>query len=283
MMGFQAVSNTGVDMAHKAVASIAALGGAAVLPILCWQKPKASLFGLAVGAGLGCTAAAWAEQSGGAAMGTVFFSAAGCASLAGAIHHRDRVDRLLLCWLGIGFLFLLSLRFTASRYWIPFFAPAVLLALRGAHPLLTRAACLITIGLSAGLALDDMDLAQAQRTAAAKARSVGVGHVAGHWGFQHHLESTGWTPVEDDQMIEPNAWVASSRIAWPQQPANTCWLTDKTFPISDPRPGLRVLTYDGGANLHGHMLSGETPTRIFSPWGLGADPLDHLILQRTCP
>jgi len=283
MMGFQSVSNSSADLAHKAIASIAALGGAAVLPVLCWQRARYSLAGALAGAGLGWAAAAWTGQAGLAAAGTVSFTAAGVCTLAGAMHRRDSMDRFLLTWLAIGGLFLLSLRFSASRYWIPFFAPAVLLSLRSAPRNLTRVSCFLTLGLSAAIALDDMDLASTQQKAAEKAGELGVGQFAGHWGFQHHLESQGWRPVEDDQTIPPNTWVARSSIAWPQAADNACWRDNQTFLLSDPRPGIRVMTHTGGANLHGSMLAGEPPVRTFSPWGLGADPLDVLTLRRTCP
>jgi len=283
MMGFQSISNTLPDMGHKAVASIAALGGAAVLPILCWQKPARGFTGAAIGAGIGCTAAAWADQTGVAAISTVVFSAAGVATLAGATRNRDFTDRILLTWLGLGLVFLLSLRFTASRYWIPFFAPAVLLALRAATPQWIRIACFLTPSLSVILAIDDMDLARSQEQAALLAQEFDPGHIAGHWGFQHHLEEAGWTSAEDDVQIAPNTWLARSSQAWPQTPANTCWTDTREIPIPDPRPGLRVLTESGGANFHGHMLAGTPPVRVFAPWSIGTDPMDLLTLQRTCP
>jgi hypothetical protein len=283
MMGFQSVSNTLPDMGHKAVASIAALGGAAVLPILCWQKPARSITGAAIGAGIGCTAAAWTGQDGVAAISTVVFSAAGVATLAGAARNRDATDRVLIAWLGIGLLFLLTLRFTASRYWIPFFAPALLLALRAASPKWVRIACLTTPLLSVLLAIDDMDLARAQEEAAVRAQEVGPGYIGGHWGFQHHLEAAGWTPIEDDQTLPKNRWMAQSSNAWPQSPSNSCWQNTRVIPLADPRPGLRVLTRTGGANFHGHMLAGDPPIAVFAPWSIGDDPMDVLTLQQACP
>ncbi len=283
MMEFQSVSNTLPDLGHKAVASVAALGGAAVLPILCWQKPTHSIAGMAIGAGIGCTAAAWTEQTGIAAGSTVFFCAAGFATLAGAIRNRDSTDRILLIWLGIGLVFLLTLRFTASRYWIPFFAPAVLLSLRAAPTRWVRIACLITPVLSVLLAIDDMDLARVHKAAADRAQKLGPGHIGGHWGFQHYLERAGWVPIEDDALLPNNAWVARSKHAWPQVPANNCWANTREIPLDDPRPGLRVLTHEGGANFHGHMLAGEPPTAVYAPWSIGDDPMDVLTLQQTCP
>ena len=283
MMGFQSVSNSGIDIAHKSVAAMAALGGAAVLPILCWSKARQSLIGALVGGLLGWVAANWTGQMGGAVWGTTLFSAAGGATLAGAMRHREPVDGLLLCWLVGGALFLLSLRFTASRYWIPFFAPAVLLVLRDAKPSSIRIGCIATLALSTLLAIDDAELAHAQRTAATIAQTKDPGFFAGHWGFQHHLESHGWVAIEDDQDLPKNQWVAHSRTAWPQQASNACWASETTVPIPDKTPGPRVLTYDGRANLHGNMLAEEPPIRTFSPWGIGRDPLDWLTMRQTCP
>jgi hypothetical protein len=283
MMAFQSVSNTLPDIGHKMVASIAALGGAAALPFLCWQKPAQSITGAAIGAGIGCTAAAWAEQSGVAAISTVVFCAAGAATLAGTLRNRDRTDRILISWLGIGLLFLLTLRFTASRYWLPFFAPAVLIGLRAASTTWVRVACLITPFLGVSLAIDDMDLARVQQQAALRAQVVGSGHIGGHWGFQHHLEEAGWVPIEDDLRLPKGAWAARSKNAWPQTASNTCWINTRVIPLSDPRPGLRVMTHAGGANFHGHMLAGDPPVMVFAPWSIGDDPMDVLTLQQTCP
>ena len=217
-----------------------------------------------------------------AAIATVLFAAAGAATLAGAIRNRDNTDRILLAWLCIGLLFLLTLRFTASRYWIPFFAPAALLGLRAASDRWVKISCLLTPLLSITLAIDDMDLARAQQAAAHRAQTVGPGQIAGHWGFQHHLEAAGWTALEDDSVIPAGTWVARSNIAWPQTSANECWTKTKVISMDDPRPGLRVLTEDGGGNFHGHMLAGEPPIMVFAPWSVGADSLDVLTLQQAC-
>ncbi len=283
MLGFQSASNGSHELFHKAVASLATLGGVAALPILALSRPRTAGIGACLGAALGWIAADWAGQSGTAAIATIGFTAAGGATLATAMRNRDPLDRILLLWLGLGAIFLLGLRFTASRYWIPFFAPAILIPLRKAPGPIVRIACLITPILALILAIDDADLAATQERAADRAATAGQGRFAGHWGFQHHLTERGWIAIEDDETLAPATWVATSSIAWPQQPANDCWDFMEVIPMGDPRPGLRVHTRAGGANIHGHMLAGTPPVRVFAPWSVAEDVMDHLIVRRTCP
>ena len=283
MLGFQSTSNGGGELFHKAVASIATLGGAAALPILAFSRPRMACLGACMGAAIGFIAADWAGHSGAAAMATIGFTAAGGAALAATMRNRDPLDRILLLWLALGALFLLGLRFTASRYWIPFFAPAILIPLRTAAGSVVRISCLIAPILALVLAIDDVDMAATQERAAKRAASAGTGHFTGHWGFQHHLMERGWVPVEDDETLAPGTWIATSSIAWPQSEANDCWDFRELIPMGDPRPGLRVHTKTGGANIHGHMLAGMPPIRVFAPWSVGEDAMDHLILRRTCP
>jgi hypothetical protein len=283
MAGFQSVSNTAGDLGHKAVASVAALGGAAVLPILCWTHPKRAFIGVVLGAGIGAIAAHLVGQLSAPTIATVLFSAAGGATISAAVRPKDRMDQFLLAWLGVGLLFLVSLRFSASRYWIPFFAPVILIPLRYATRPLVLAASILTPLLGFALAMDDLDLAQTQKLAAEKAMQHPTGRVAGHWGFQYHLETAGWKPVEDDELLGKQELVAVSRNAWPQSTANTCWEWMEITPFPDPRLGVRVLTYAGGANLHGNMLSGRPPSRVFAPWSVAQDDMEHLTVRRTCP
>ena len=134
-----------------------------------------------------------------------------------------------------------------------------------------------------GLAFDDLDVANTQLRAANIAKGAGTGKVAGHWGFQHHLLNAGWSDAEDDQSIAPGEWIATSSMAWPQTPANTCWSFSETLTLGDPNPGLRVLSIAGGANIHGSWLSAPSPHRVTAPWGLASDPIDTLTLQQACP
>ena len=281
MTGFQGVALSGADVLHKASASVGMLGGAVVLPLLCWTHTRRAVVGAMVGAGLGCTAISVLDLSGGAAISGLVATAAGGATLGGSWVAEDETDRLLLGWLGIGLCFLLYLRFTAARYWIPFMAPAVLLGLRRAQTGWIRVAVPLTLILSVSLAIDDMELSQAQHTHAQHAAQHGPGLIAGHWGFQHHLESQGWVALEDDSALPPQTLLARSPNAWPQS-ASGCLTLIHSQVTADVWPGPRVHTRQGGANIHGFMLSGQPPLPVIAPWSLGHDPQDTLELYRAC-
>jgi outer membrane lipoprotein SlyB len=283
MIGFQSTANTPLSIMHKAVATLCALGGVAVLPIVGIARPKSFVVGGLVGAAVGLSAATTLGQSGTPLMATVLFSIAGGAALGGAAKIEDTTDALLWAWLGSGLIFLLTLRFSASRYLIPFFAPAILLSLKRASRPQIVIAVLATVGVGLGVSMDDLDLAEVQRDAALRAAATGKGRIGGHWGFQHHLLQAGWIDIEEDERLPKGVWVAMSAQAWPQQPANTCWDYMEIRPIKDPRPGIRVMSAAGGANLHGHMLAGSPPIPVFAPWTFASDPMDHLTMRRTCP
>ena len=281
MMAFQSTSNEWIDISHKAIATLAALGGAAVLPILTWSRPQAAIVGTLMGATLAGLATLFFD------FGTPFWTAilfggAGGASFAACFRKRDATDQFLLVWILLGFVFLLGLRFSAARYWIPFFAPAILIPLRDAGPVLSRVAVSATLLLSLAVGADDLDVANTHLRAAEIAGTSGSGKIAGHWGFQHHLQAMGWTDVEDDAQLGPKQWVARSKMAWPQTPSNTCWDFTQTLDLGDPNPGIRVLTTAGGANLHGNWIAGPSPIRVVAPWSLASDPIDQLTLRRTC-
>ncbi len=284
MMGFQAVSNTGMGVLHKLGASTAMLGGAVVLPILCWTQPRRAIGGLLIGAGLGCTAVSAFGLSGMAAGWSLLWMAAGGAVIGGAVRNRDATDRFLLAWLVLGLLLLLSLRFSATRYWLPFFAPAVLLPLRTAHTRLVQAGCIVTGVLAMALAIDDHEFAHAQKSLAEQAHqalSQRPGWFAGHWGFQHHLEALGWTAIEDDTPLPRKSILVSSRAAWPQQ-SSGCLQVVAQMEAPDEWPGPRVHTSAGAANIHGFALANDPPEITFAPWGLGSDPLDTVEIRQPC-
>jgi len=281
MTGFQGVANTGPEVLHKAAASVAMLGGAVVLPVLCWVRPRRAITGLMVGAGLGCTAITVLGMSGMTAAAGLCACAAGGATIGGALSTKDSIDRLLSLWLGTGLLFLLALRFSATRYWLPFMVPAVLLCLRHARVRLVRAACLATVVLSVWLCVDDLELARAQEVSAERLSAHGTGLFAGHWGFQHHMEAAGWRALEDDTPVPPGTLLAVSPSAWPQVPSG-CVDEITRSSVPDRWPGPRVHTMEGGANLHGHSLSAQPPQRTLAPWSLGTDDLDVAILYRGC-
>ncbi len=284
MTGFQSVANTGVDVLHKAAASLAMLGGAVVLPILCWRKPAKAVLGAMLGAGLGCTAVAVLGITGTGALAGVLFAACGGSVIAGALARRDPTDVLLVSWLVIGVAFLLFLRFSAARYWLPFMAPVVLLSLRTASDRLVGLAGVVTMLLGLGLATDDLELAHAHEDASKMAIDSSPdlpAQFAGHWGFQFHMEQAGWMPVEDDATIADGAILAAMKNAWPQS-IRGCREAISITDIPDSWPGPRIHTLHGGANVHGHSIAGEPPIPTLAPWSLGSDPLDQLVIYRGC-
>lgn len=297
MTGFQGTADTPREVFHKMAAALAMLGGALALPVLCWSRLTPTLVGLVAGCLVGGFAASLSDHSQGAALATLAFCSAGGAVLGGCVPERDapeaprRWDRdavFLLLWVGLGLLFLLKLRFTAARYWLPFFAPAVLLPLRMAKPRPLALAIPLTLLVTALLSVDDLRLAQAQldlarRVHATAEREGGPGLFAGHWGWQHHLEARGWTPLEDDAPIPPGVLLATSEVAWPQEHAESClvFLDQATA----DGPGLlwpRVHSRTGAANLHASMIAGRPPVESYAPWTWSSDPYDTATLWRGC-
>lgn len=285
MVGFQSVSGTPRDLFRKGAALVAMLGGAGVLPILAAASPRRAGLGAAAGLGLGLAAVWVSAQQGGAALGTLLACSAGGASLGGALKGRDPIDRFLVSWAALGLVFLLSLRFAATRYWLPFLPPLVLLPLRRAGPGLVRAAVAATLLLAALLARDDRRLALAQQALAARVLEAAGGETglfAGHWGWQFHLEAAGWAALEEDSLVPPGALLAVSEAAWPQEPAPGCLEKQRAWEIREEGAGPRVLTAEGAANLHAFLLSGRPPVESYAPWGFGGDPLDRASLWRGC-
>lgn len=286
MVGFQGVSNTGGEIGHKALAALGALGGAGLLPILCWRSPARAALGLALGLALGAWAGQGAGLSGAGVLASALAVGAGLASLVAiARPPRDRLDLLLQIWLVMGGLFLLTLRFTATRYWLPFLPPAVLLSARGARPALLWAAVLPTLGLAALLLVDDARLARAQVDLAEeviRASGAEEGLFAGHWGFQGRLEAAGWTALEEDATVPPGRLLARSAIAWPQEAGPGCLEKIGTWEAEDRWPGPRVHSALGGANLHAFAVAGDPPIDTFAPWTLADDPLDTVEFWRGC-
>ena len=282
MVGFQSTANAAADIAHKLVSNLGYLGGTAALPILAFARPLRSVAGALAG---GLAGHLIISSVGGATpiwVGTAF-AAAGGASLTVLNFRARRVHLFLSAWLLLGVGLLMALRFSAARYWIPFFAPAILLGLSQAPRWLVGVCIPASLGLGLTLATDDLDLADTQERAAARALGAGVGKISGHWGFQYHLEAAGWMPVEEDQDLPPATWIAISKIAWPQLPSNTCWDFTEVLPLADPNPGLRVLSHAAGANIHGNFIAGPPSARVYAPWSVAADPMDQLTVRRTCP
>ncbi|RIL05709.1 MAG: hypothetical protein DCC71_09430 [Proteobacteria bacterium] len=271
MTEFQSVSNTAAAWHHKAVSALAMLGGAAVLPIFAWGAPAVA----------GAIAGALATLSFGAV--AALFAAAGNAVLATALAAPLRAgdgrrDRLwLAAWAGGGFVFLLSLRFAATRYWMPFL-PGILLALPFGR--LRTAWLAASIALGAALAADGFAQARAvERLAARVATLAPHGYFTGHWGWQAAMEARGWEPIELYARAPAGALVALVRQAWPQAADIGCsdvvWQSE-----ADAIPWLpRSYTEAGRANLHGHALAPSTRS-VVAPWSFASDPYEAVVVCR---
>ncbi len=304
MGSFQATSTGGWELYRKLVAALAMLGAAGVLPFVAlagsWRGQLTALLGLA----LGITAAVVSGLSVSATLWTGACAAAGAVVLLG--HHlapsrrsepgADGRERLFLAaWALGGLAFLLALRFTAARYWLPFL-PAVALAWLRLRP--SRNQLILAVGVQVlvalGLSVDDFAMARVGRDAAVEvaARSLDAAAgppgstlrvFAGHWGWQHYLEAQGWRSLEDEERLPPGALLAVADSPWPQEPADgSCLelLWERSF--EDRFPGPRVHTAAGFANLHASVVAGQPPVPTYAPWTLASDPRDHVALYRIC-
>ena len=279
MGSFQSVSNTGYDLFRKGAAALAMLGGVGLLPILSARRGGGRFGGL-VGAVVGVPAAILSEQGGvGFVMTVLCCMAGGMAVFAHRWRHAE--DRFLTCWLLGGLLFLLTLRFNAARYWLPFVAAPILAAARfGLSDRLLGAAVGANLLLAVGLSWDDAAMARAHEDAAERI-GPGPGTFAGHWGWQHHLEAQGWTPLEDDG--EPAARHAVALAPWPQQPAESACLEEvERFSLPDAFPGPRSHTGEGFANLHAYVVAGDPPIETYAPWSFSSEPYDTVVLYARC-
>ena len=284
MVGFQSAHSGRVELLCKAIASIAGLGGAAALPLLVWRRPAPAVVGALVGAALALLTGKVIGLAPLPAAAAALATAAGGASLSGLYGRAPGPERRFLqTWLLLGLAFLLQLRFSASRYWLPFYAPVLLAPLAAAGPRLRLAAMGASVALGLLLGLDDLELAQAQEELAARAAAVGTGLYAGHWGFQHHLAAAGWQPLEEGAPLLPDTLVAVSTAAWPQEAGTGCLRPVARWVVDDRWPGPRVHTASGGGNLHSYQVSGHPPAWALAPWSFGSEPQDTVNLWRSCP
>ena len=252
---FQSVADTPDEVGHKFVASIAMLGGAAALPVFRWEL--ANLVGAALGAAVG---APWGWPG-------IAFAAAGGASLA-----ELRRERFLGLWALAGMAFLATLRFAATRYWLPFLAP-VLLVRRGWKPTILAQVVLGTL-----LAADEMQSAEAQVELADQVSQLGTGRFTGHWGWQWAMEQRGWHAAEEGE--RPDGLVAMPRQAWPQPVDVACNRIVWEGEAEPPYPWLpRGYTEAGGANLHAGWIAGPPMRSTIAPWTFASDPYERV---RVC-
>ena len=134
--------------------------------------------------------------------------------------------------------------------------------------------------LSSFLALDDLEMAIAQKSLAELASKSRQGLFAGHWGWQHYMEAKGWHPIDDDSALPNGVWYAVSDISWPQEPTASCREKIHEWVIEDRWWGPRVHTIMGRGNFHSYMIAG--PVETYVPWSFGNDPHDKVVLWRAC-
>lgn len=259
---FQSVSNGPEDWVHKAASAMTFLGGALVLPVFRWGAPQVP--GALIGAVL-----AMRYGTGLEAVEAAAFGAAGGAALAGSVAGLLRAeDRWVGAWAVGGALFLLLLRFTAARYWLPF-APAVLVL----SPFGGLPAVVIPALLGLALLADDERSGRAVADLADRVADVGPpGVFTGHWGWQWELERRGWRPLDEGTRAPPGALLAMPVEAWPQS-VNTVCLQTVFEGTADVRPAWLPRAYSGRdhANLHANWVAGLPPVRTVIPWTFSTD------------
>tara|TARA_B100001093_G_scaffold447150_1_gene451890 strand:- start:25 stop:1572 length:1548 start_codon:yes stop_codon:yes gene_type:complete len=194
----------------------------------------------------------------------------------------------VVCWLMGGLFFLLSLRFAATRYWLPFVGPYWLWMHEDKW---LKYWTLIMAIVSIHLAWDDAQLAKSQHHLARKVVQIckeqygdETGYFAGHWGWQYALEEVGWSSVENDSTIPNNVCFSYSEASWPQEIDNICFEDVVRFEFDYDHFGLpiRVHTAEGQANYHSYMISNRPPLSTMTPFGWGTDDWDQVELRRSC-
>lgn len=259
---FQSVATTGGDVLHKAIAATAMLGGAAALPLFRWGR--AAMAGALIG---GVAGAFWGPVG-------ALFGALGGAALGQVANVRSGDDAWLAAWAFGGLAFLLTLRFTATRYWLPFL-PGVLLVVPG------RARVPAGIALGILLLADEGQSARGQAALAdAVARLAATGGYTGHWGWQWAMEKHGWKALDEGARPESGTLVAMPREAWPQPVEVACAAVVWEGAAVPQIPWLpRGYSAAAEANLHANWIAGRTPVRTIVPWWFATDPYERV---RVC-
>ena len=265
MGSFQAVANTPEGWLHKLAAALAMLGGAAALPLRGWSRNMAlgAVAGILVGWPWG-----WAGA---------LFCALGGASLIGSLRRKE-----LFFWTVGGLLFLIGLRFVATRYWLPFL-PAVILGLHQGNRWRWSAA-IVSILLGIALQADDAQGAFAQR-AMLQRLLAGVqekGLFTGHWGLQWELEKRGWLAAEAGSHPAPGGLLLRPEQSWPQP--LELWECaplgqEEARPLGSWLP--RGYSAEGRANLHANWQMGDPPRRTILPWTFASDPYERVQICRV--
>lgn len=204
----------------------------------------------------------------------------GIASNVSEPHHK----RWVVLSVG-GFVFLLTLRFSATRYWIPFLFPFLMLFIDQTPLGLIKKGIFGSFILSVFLFYNDFRLSQAQKDAVDWANSIAApGYISGHWGFQYYAEKSNWVSSEDDNPIPTGSYWLRSSIAWPQEPAIDCKNPIDEFIAPTLISFLpHVHRVSSRSNFHANALYTKSgPLSSYAPWGLGGEPFEHVELFKIC-
>ncbi len=205
------------------------------------------------------------------------------------VDYWVRKQLWVLCWIVGGLVFLCSLRFAATRYWMPFVLPYLVLW----NPVRTwHYAWMLCLGfISVHLVWDDAQLAQKQHQLVEQVQSYcqekyhqSTGYFAGHWGWQFAMEQHGWKAIDDDLIIPNNVCYSYSIRSWPQSHGVECLEDKRIFSVEYQSLFLpiRIHTAEGYANYHSYMISAEPPIHTITPYGWGNDDWDQAIFVRFC-
>lgn len=283
MISFQQEQQSWQGVVHKIGAILAMLGGGFALPIGKYRNLKeirniALLSCVVVGILYGVlpNISMWSGfwiWFGGLLLGQVLYIG----------YHREKWWMLL--WILGGIVFLLNLRFAATRYWGPFVIPVVLILAKDL--VVSRWWMGAWALISLHLVWDDAQLAQSHQVLADQVHQqcdLEQKYFSGHWGWQYALESYGWSIVDDDSKIPNNVCYSYTDRTWPQEINNKCLVEDVVLiePYKNTILPIRVHTVEGQSNYHAFMISNVPVIPTYTPWGVGWDDWDRAYLRKTC-
>ena len=257
----------------KLISIFAMLSGAVVLPWFSFDRHGTISVVLSIGITFGVFS--FVHQ-----LTDVLWVLSGVFLTLNTVRIDNKRGLFLSIWMIGGLVFLSQLRFSAARYWLPFFFPILLMLIQGKKFRSKLVLLSTTSILSIFLLIDDYRFALAHRDAAHTVQQrYDSGIFAGHWGWQHYLQGENWISAEDDMILPKNTVFARINTAWPQE-VQGCKVLLEEF--SSPSFGLpRVHTHQGKANIHSSHI--YNVGMVFSPWSFGEDPYVHVQLFRTCP
>lgn len=271
MISFQSAESS--PMILKLMSIFAMLSGAVVLPLFSIGRHEVISFVLSIGFAMGI--ASLTNQ-----VSDLFWVFSGSCLFLNSVRFENKKSVFLSIWIVGGLFFLSQLRFTAARYWLPFFFPVLLVVIQDKKFRAKLVLLCTTSILSIFLLIDDYYFAVAHRDAAIRVQEkYESGIFAGHWGWQHYLQNEKWIAAEDDMTLPKDTIFASINTAWPQEVQGCTILLEK---FSSPSFwGPRVHTSQGMANIHSSHI--HDLGMVFSPWSFGRDPYVHVELFQSCP